>query len=395
MAENLLRETWANLDSQELKLLLDKRIIGGTGQFDGRETNPNKFYLPLARSCCRVVLTFQDKKIIAVEPGPAFDAAEWQKIADEIESAILVGPPKVGREYSFSGFRVPGSWRGLRSGVQILPPAPEAPRAPVERAAHPFILEFPMIGAPNDDLWPITNHRRIREHRRLTLLLNVLLTARVSFQPHRSEQFWAYIPEAVGSGGNGESRWLQQFFWAPLGPSVTDALSSPATEKLPELELEEYYTNVGYDGNPLRVPADLDESLCRYRDLSAANRSKFDRAAFWMDIAARQWTISVSSSFASLVTAIESLTDGKGPGATERFRSFFETYAPGASQREHRTEMYDLRSGILHGSDLMQLDQHLAFGLDPPDWNEGELHRLLWSITSLALRNWLKNPPAV
>jgi len=57
--------------------------------------------------------------------------------------------------------------------------------------------------------------------------------------------------------------------------------------------------------------------------------------------------------------------------------------------------MYELRSVILHGSDLMQMDQDLAFGLDPPDWNEGELHRELWSITRLALRNWLKNPPAV
>src|ERR1700730_5159355 len=177
MAENLLRETWANLDSQELKLLLDKRI-GGTGQFDSRDVNPNKFYLPLARASCRVALTYRNKKIVAVEPGAAFDAAEWQKIADGIESAILVGPRKVGREYSFSGFRVPGSWRGVRSGVQILPPSPQAPRAPVEMAAHPFILEFPIIGAPNDDLWPITNHRRRREHRRLTLLLDVLLTAR-------------------------------------------------------------------------------------------------------------------------------------------------------------------------------------------------------------------------
>jgi hypothetical protein len=56
MVENLLRETWANLDSQELKLLLEKRI--GGGQFDGRDTNPNKFYLPEARASCRVELTF-------------------------------------------------------------------------------------------------------------------------------------------------------------------------------------------------------------------------------------------------------------------------------------------------------------------------------------------------
>jgi hypothetical protein len=138
----------------------------------------------------------------------AFDSAEWQKIAEEIETAVLVGPQKVGREYSFSGFRVPGSWRGSRSGVQILPPPPEAPRAPVEMADHPFILEFPIVGAPVE-LRPITNHRRIREHRRLTLLLNVLLTADISFLPPRLQHFWAHIPPVEGIGGDGESRWLQ------------------------------------------------------------------------------------------------------------------------------------------------------------------------------------------
>ena len=41
----------------------------------------------------------------------------------------------------------------------------------------------------------------MREHRRLTLLLNVLLTARVSFEPRRSEHFWAHVPAAEGTGG--------------------------------------------------------------------------------------------------------------------------------------------------------------------------------------------------
>jgi hypothetical protein len=52
--------------------------------------------------------------------------------------------------------------------------------------------------------------------------------------------------------------------------------------------------------------------------------------------------------------------------------------------------MYSLRSGILHGSELMQLDQDLAFGWDPPWWKERELHDELWTITRLAVRNWLK-----
>jgi Apea-like HEPN len=226
------------------------------------------------------------------------------------------------------------------------------------------------------------------------LLLNVLLTASVSFETSRAEHFWAHIPPAEGTSGYGEIRSLQRFYFAPLNAVVADALSPPAPERLVEVEPETYYTSLGHDGNPLRIPADLDESLCRYRELSEADRAKFDRAAFWLDIAARQWTISMSASFASLVTAIEALTHGSGPGATERFRSFFETFAPGATVRERGSKMYRLRSDILHGSDLMQMDQDLAFGWDPPGSNEGDLHRELWSITSLALRNWLKNPAA-
>ena len=42
MAENLLRETWANLDSHELRLVLDERI-GGPGQHDDRDPTQASF----------------------------------------------------------------------------------------------------------------------------------------------------------------------------------------------------------------------------------------------------------------------------------------------------------------------------------------------------------------
>jgi hypothetical protein len=431
---NLIRESWTNLDSEELRLLLNRRI-GGPGQVDSAaDPNEDKLYLPLARESCRVAVTFNKNKVVAIEPGQAFDAAEWDRIASEIENSILIGPPKVGRENSFSSFRVTGSWRGARSGVQILPPSPDAPRPSVEIAEHPFILEFPIVGGP-DDLFELTNHRRRREHRRMTLLLNVLLTARVSCEPRLTEHFWAFIPRErrgrsrfverflsylvkirswlgwpPSNKGIGESRWLQRWFCASLDSIVRGDLSAPAAENLTEMESEKYYTNVGHDGKPLRVPSDLDDSICRYRDLSVENRTKFDRAIFWMDIASRQWTISVSSSFASLVSAIEALTDRgtqhlvfceeckttrshEVPGATERFRSFFDSCAPGAALRTRRSLMYELRSGILHGSELMQLDQDLYMGLHPRDFSERDLHSELWSITRLALRNWLRNPP--
>ncbi len=417
MPKNLLRSNWAELDSAELRLLLAKRI-GGLGQYRDRSENPNKLYLPLADSTCRIVLIFRGNEISTIERGPAFDASEWDRIGKEIENSILAGPMKVGRNYSFSSFRVSGSWRGERSGVQILPPPDDAPRAPIEMAEHPFILEFPIRVS---DFSPITNHRWMREHRRLTLLLNVLLAGRTSLQSQRSQNFWAWVSRdhdrqaskwiqkatkwiqkvrkflyrwsrrpGSASKTEDEIKWVQPFFFAKLGDSVTEELSSPAGEQLEEVESEEYYTQVGHDGQGLRVPSDLDDSICLYHQLSPTDRAKFDRATFWMDAASRQWTFSVSSSFASLVSAIESFTD-QGPGATERFQTFFESYAPDGATRSRRSKMYNLRSDILHGSELMQLDQDLAFGWDPAYLNQRELHNDLWSLTRIALRNWLKD----
>jgi hypothetical protein len=402
MKTNLLSETWTNLDCFELMHLLYTRI-GYPGQYDG--LLPNKLYLPLADSTCRIVLNFRDKKIVAIEPGPAFNADEWEQVSEEIEKSIVNGLWKLGREYSFSSFRVQGSWRGDRSGVQILPPPDDAPRADVEMAEHPFILEFPIKAS---DLWPITNHRRLQEHRNLTLLLNVLLAGRTSLQPRRPKHFWASVPL---DNNDPEIKWVQQFFFPKSGKAVIDEFSLPASEHLEQVGPEEYYTKVGHDGKGLRVPTDLDPSICSYTALSAGNRVKFDRATFWMDIASRQWHISVSASFAALVSAIESLTErgdshkfdcpicGKRaqhevPGPTRRFKDFFDIYAPGATLKKRRDDMYSLRSDILHGSYLMQLDQDRASGWDPPWWNEYELHTELWSLTRIALRNWLKNPPA-
>ncbi len=80
------------------------------------------------------------------------------------------------------------------------------------------------------------------------------------------------------------------------------------------------------------------------------------------------------------------------PGATEKFRSFFEKYTPDPRLRERRSKIYGLRSKILHGSDLMQLDQGRAIDWDPAWWNEREMNTELWGLMRTAARNWLKDP---
>jgi hypothetical protein len=80
------------------------------------------------------------------------------------------------------------------------------------------------------------------------------------------------------------------------------------------------------------------------------------------------------------------------PGTAEKLRSFFEKYTPDPVLRERRSKMYGLRSKILHGSDLMQLDQGRAFGWDPPWLNEQKLNTELWGLLRTAARNWLEDP---
>ena len=345
MSVGLFQSAWSDFDAGELLLILLERI-GRPGQYDGRDSSPNTFYLPLARSSCRIKLTFSDgKQIVAIERGPAFDAAQWQQVVEEIERT---GPSKVGRDCSFSSFRVAGSWRGKHSGVQILPPPEDAPRSPVEIAEQPFILEYPVKVS---DLWPITNFRRMREHRQLTFLLNILLAGRTTIQPRRPRHLWAVAHEEGVT--NPEVKWVQEFYFANMGEVVRDELSPPASEPIEEVDPESYYTTVGNDGKALRVPADLDDLICRFTQLSTANRDKFSRAGFWMDMASRQWTVSFSASFASLVIAIESLADrARRPVA----HHFIEQYAPGASLKKRRGQMYALRSDIIHGSGLMDMD---------------------------------------
>ncbi|QEL14516.1 hypothetical protein [Limnoglobus roseus] len=387
MASNLLLATWTQLDSHELRLLLDHRI-GGPGQYDRRESNPHRIHLPRAKSECRVTLTYSDRRIASVEPGPAFDQSQWDAIVQEIETKVLTGPDRIGREYSFCSHRVPGSWRGDRSGIQILPPHPESPTAPAEYADHPFILEFPIRDAGN---WAITNHRRLREHRRLTLMLNTVLAGGMSLQRRSAGHSWGCFQR---DDGQLEVRWVKNAYSGFLGECVLELATPLSDERLEVIPADRYFEEMrGIDGRGLRVPSDLDESICCYQQLPFVRREEFDRAAYWLHMASRQWTISMSSSFGALVSAVESLINQRGQGSTRRFRTFLEEYAPGASLEARRQEMYDLRSGIFHGSDLMVIDQDISFGWDPPWWNERELHEELWGLTRTVIRNWLRNPP--
>jgi hypothetical protein len=82
-------------------------------------------------------------------------------------------------------------------------------------------------------------------------------------------------------------KWVQEFYFADIGEIMREDLSPPVTGTLEEVEPNAYYRSVGRDGRGLRVPADLDDSICRYVEISKSkvNREKFEIAAYWMDSA--------------------------------------------------------------------------------------------------------------
>jgi hypothetical protein len=266
--------------------------------------------------------------------------------------------------------------------------------------AHPFVLEFPVHA---DTSFQVMNGRRLREHRRLTRLLNVVLKADVTCETLLLEHVWAIEP---GSGSQPRSAWLQRsYLGADLGEIIADSVAATSGTPMEVLPPEEYYARIGHD-SVLRVPSDLDESICRYQSLMPEYREKYDRALFWLDIASRHWPSSMSSSYSALVTAVEALTERgavhkahcpecqadrthESPGPTARFKDFFEKYAPGSSRRGQRDDMYRLRSMISHGSGLIAFDEGRAVGWDPPWSRHRDLHEVLWSITRTAMRNYL------
>jgi hypothetical protein len=385
MAE-LYKDTWKVLDFNEILFIL-LELIGRPGQYEDME-HPNIFSLPLAGGACAVRLTFSDtQEIVAIEPGPVFDANAWQTVSEQIEA---IEPIKAGRDISFSGYRVNGSWRGQHSGVQILPPPAEAPLSPQGMAEHPFLIEFPVTASAHA---AITNFRRQREHRRYTFLLNVLLSGGVTKLPRRQKHLWV----AIQTEGKPEPdiRWAQEFYFANFGTAIQDGLSPPDAQPIELLAPDQYYSMVGHDGGALRLPADLDDSIRAYQRLSKGTCERFLRAAYWLGMASRQFSTSYSAAFSSLCIAIESLAGGDHHHRSLKFRTFIEQYAPGASLGDRRKEMYKRRSEILHGSGIMQLDGDGYLGWAPPARNDDQLMDELWALTRIAFRNWLKSPPPV
>lgn len=395
---NLLPETWRDVDSHELRLLLKERI-GGSGQYDLEISGDDPIHIPLAREECKLLLTYKKGYISEILAGPAFISSEWQAIVEEVEKTLRNGADVAARTIAFSSFRVLGVWASQNSSVRILPPPESAPKPQMEIAEHPFVLEYSYKSVVSES---VTKYRANVAFQRITLLLNALLIGRTSSQPSSGTSMWT--SRLVNEVPHYE--WSHQGYFASLAdyPPTSELLATQS--ELASIPDVAYYGVIGLDGNGLRVPESLDDSLAKFFALDSVSAAKMTRALYWFDVAGRVYSLSMSASFAALVSSIEALTERgneqnvlcpncghvvtrETPGATKRFVDLVGRLAPGASDKRSRDRIYELRSRVLHGSALMQLDELKFVGWDPPEWKEQVHHHQLWRLTSQILRGWL------
>jgi hypothetical protein len=263
-------------------------------------------------------------------------------------------------------------------------------------APHPFVVEVSVPSGSN----PFINADRGKlKAKHIKNVLALLLQFHVKGCPTSTQHVWVFDNPAGSPPVN-----LRQVMYTCIDPAwrpdqLTDISSFPSPNRPSPTE---YYAKHGISGNEgLELPSNFDDQFQRYFALQGESGRRFQRACYWYAHAYDVRPLSKSASYVALVTAIESMLDaapdgkpcgtcGKVPtdGPTKQFRSFIETYVPGADEiKIVKSELYGIRSRMAHGSRVMSND--VGGWDDPRHADEDAMHRQLTRLVQFALVNWL------
>lgn len=294
---------------------------------------------------------------------------------------------------------VKGAWK-YRESFQILPIPFTAPRPPFSYAEHPFLIEYCFPATANGHT---SGERRVRELRRLELLLGCLLTARLRSDNFRTDGTHRWVMD-FSSTNDGPRCAYQQlgYYWSGLKPHVEGFSSIDELPSIQFVAASKYYVDFLPLSAELTLPDDLADSLDSFFALDADTQQRFLQACFWFNEADQ--SRSMSASFINLIQAAEMLmprakAEGRCPvcqkelkvGPTKLFQSFMDEYAPMlAGNDELRDHLYRIRSGLAHGyaSPFMQ-DMCLNGSLNPLAMKEMEYLNAARQAVRIAMRNWL------
>jgi hypothetical protein len=213
---------------------------------------------------------------------------------------------------------------------------------------------------------------------------------------------WKYI-HPVAEEDEWRSEYLQNGYHIPNFNAQQDTFAS--TDDLQPMTVApnaDYYAQHGIGvGDVLEVPEILESVLVAFEKASPADRDRFLRACYWFDRGDEVWSTSASLSYLALCNAIEVLLGhveadpcpacgkDRAPGPTQRFADLVGEYANSLPKAQQR-ELYDLRSSLVNGHTLLDIDLPGAFGgLVPKQIEQRHTQELGRNIARFAIMDFI------
>jgi len=266
MGNNLIRDLFpVGADDDEVLEFLQRHYGSARSTPDNDVVYPNTERFALWVRC-------KSGKIKAIEAGSGFSNEELKILKAKVASELVASPAtKIERAILFSSHPVKGCYR---SGVRLqVGEAPEsAPKPPVVKADHPFVLEFPLRQSSDEF---ITVQRRSRQTLEWTWFLNAVLRTRIKAVGPRASYYWVASFSGKRAPTQADVIWGQEFYTIDGFKTQGDEFSACDEPHIATIPAEEYYATAVYRWEELVVPDNLDEMINAFANLTPENRFRF------------------------------------------------------------------------------------------------------------------------
>ena len=297
----------------------------------------------------------------------------------------------------------------------------------------PFLLEFKYRTSKNPG---IRIHRMQHAKENAILILNLLIYGGISdVNINSNNKLWVSVPTDWRDPNEEE---IEMFcdYKHPTSMDCTNMYLNPSfrldksdinydnfasLEGLNSIELidfKKYYQKLGVGiDDEINLPSIVDIYLNKY--FSIEDKTKINRALYWLLKHHETWEVSKSISFNCLIQSIEVLMESQnntascsendcvqtkilndicdkceapitGVGPTKAFRDFVEKYA-GDIPKNIKNDLYGLRSSIAHGSLTLEMDSPGYGGFDAKSHNQQHLMDIGRKTVVVCLLNWMMN----
>lgn len=322
------------------------------------------------------------------------------RLKKQIEEAIYTDHgTDVGMRIIFTNIKIGEQFRH-KDDFQIIPVPDGSPQVDTISGDHPALLEFSYKKSPHKF---INTHRRTERIEELSFLLSAFIFYGIKWINNHADKYWVLENPEQGAW---TSVYRQEMYTCEQWEQK-DELGFSAPKNIPEMPLMEsnaYFGQRGIGvGMKFHLPAHIVDYLKKYNSLNENHLEMTRLSAYWLQRSSLVQSASFSLSFSALVFALESLIHSpKKKGDCEHcgqviyemsiskcFRELIDTYATGIP-KEKVNRMYDLRSAIAHGSDLIPRDKgSAAFRFTAPLIRSDSDYRETRQICQVVFLNWL------